>query len=227
MDVVLRLFVLISLLVSLAACAPSAAPLAAPVGEQLGRQGTQLTQMSSQVVANRIEEGLASWYGPGFAGRRTANGEIFNPSELTAAHKSLPFGTQVRVLNLENGRSVIVRINDRGPFRPGRIIDLSRAAAERLNMVSRGVARVRLELLTADGLPVLSIASFSALSSYDVASNRFARGELLVLKSAVNDQLVLVRVIRTDMPPEYNADLLVSPELYDLLGDKIVVVENP
>lgn len=91
-----------------------------------------------------IERGLASWYGPGFAGRLTANGEIFDPGELTAAHKSLPFNTWVRVVNQDNGQEVVVRINDRGPFIRKRIIDLSRAGAEAVGMVGPGVARVRL-----------------------------------------------------------------------------------
>lgn len=91
------------------------------------------------------QEGLASWYGGKFQGRRTASGEIFDTNKLTAAHKTIPFGTLVRVINLENGKSAIVRINDRGPFVEGRIIDLSRAAALELGMTGRGVARVRIE----------------------------------------------------------------------------------
>ncbi len=92
-------------------------------------------------------EGLASWYGPGFQGRRTANGEIFDPNAMTAAHKSLPFGTWVRVTNLDNGRSALVRINDRGPFIRGREIDLSAGAAQSLGTIQSGVAPVRLEIV--------------------------------------------------------------------------------
>jgi rare lipoprotein A len=91
------------------------------------------------------EEGLASWYGGKFQGRTTANGEIFDTNLMTAAHKSLPFGTIVKVTDLDTGQTTTVRINDRGPFVEGRIIDLSRAAAEELGMVGRGVARVSLE----------------------------------------------------------------------------------
>ncbi len=94
-----------------------------------------------------VEEGLASWYGPGFHGRRTASGEIYNMYAFTAAHRVLPLGTYVLVTNLENGRRVVVRINDRGPFVPGRIIDLSYAAARALGMVKKGVARVRVVAL--------------------------------------------------------------------------------
>ena len=91
--------------------------------------------------------GVASYYGPGFVNRPTANGERFDPRQLTAAHRTLPFGTRVRVTNLENGRQVVVRINDRGPYRKGRVIDLSRAAARRLGFVEDGVTNVRIEVL--------------------------------------------------------------------------------
>lgn len=91
--------------------------------------------------------GQASWYGPGFYGNRTANGEVFRPGTMTAAHPSLPFGTRVRVTNRQNGRSAVVRINDRGPFHGGRVIDLSEEAAHRLGAVSAGVVDVRLQVL--------------------------------------------------------------------------------
>jgi rare lipoprotein A len=95
-----------------------------------------------------LEEGLASWYGGKFQGRLTSSGEVFDTNLLTAAHKTLPFGTLVKVTNLVNGRSAVVRINDRGPFVEGRIIDLSRAAAEQIDMVGTGTARVSLEVLS-------------------------------------------------------------------------------
>lgn len=88
--------------------------------------------------------GLASFYGKKFHGRKTASGERFNMYAMTAAHKGLPFGAKVRVTHLQNGRSVTVRINDRGPFAKGRIIDLSYAAAKRLGMIAQGVAKVRI-----------------------------------------------------------------------------------
>jgi rare lipoprotein A len=96
-----------------------------------------------------FERGKASWYGPGFHGKRTANGETFNTEAMTAAHKTLPFDTHVHVTNLENGRTVVVRINDRGPFIRGRIIDLSKAAARELEMLGPGVVRVELRRVTA------------------------------------------------------------------------------
>ncbi len=93
-------------------------------------------------------KGMASYYSyEGSISRRTANGERFNPHQLTAAHRSLPFGTRVRVTNLRNGRSVVVRINDRGPFTGGRIIDVSLGAAQQIGMISSGVAMVQLEVL--------------------------------------------------------------------------------
>ncbi len=99
------------------------------------------------------QEGKISWYGPGFQGRLTANGEIFDKNELTMAHRRLPFGSRVRVTNLKNGRSVIVRVNDRGPFIAGRVGDLSRAAAEKIGMVDHGVVVARLEVLAEDSRP--------------------------------------------------------------------------
>jgi len=90
------------------------------------------------------EEGEASWYGPGLYGRKTASGEVLRPGTLTAAHRTLPFGTCLRVTNLENGRVVEVRVNDRGPYAAGRIVDVSETAARALGMHGKGVTRVRL-----------------------------------------------------------------------------------
>ncbi|MCS7059386.1 MAG: septal ring lytic transglycosylase RlpA family protein [Meiothermus sp.] len=97
--------------------------------------------------ARSVQEGLASWYGGRFHGRRTASGERFDKFQLTAAHRNLPFGTWVRVVNPRSGRSVVVRINDRGPHTRGRIIDLSYGAALRLGMERQGILWVRLEIL--------------------------------------------------------------------------------
>jgi rare lipoprotein A len=92
--------------------------------------------------------GMASWYGPGFHGRRSASGEVFNQHALTAAHRTLPFGTQVRVTNVHTGQQVVVRINDRGPFSHGRIIDLSAGAAAEIGLRRMGVGRVQVEVLS-------------------------------------------------------------------------------
>ena len=103
-----------------------------------------------------IETGMASWYGPKFHGKLTANGEVYNMYSMTAAHRTLPFNTLVRVENLDNGESVVVRINDRGPFAKNRIIDLSKKAAEELEMTGPGTARVRLYLIRGDGAKISS-----------------------------------------------------------------------
>ena len=91
--------------------------------------------------------GVASWYGPGFYGNRTANGEIYRPGTFTIAHRSLPFGTRVRITNLNNGRSAVARVNDRGPFVGGRIADLGQGIASQLGVTSSGLADIRLEVL--------------------------------------------------------------------------------
>lgn len=98
-------------------------------------------------VVVSVSTGEASWYGPGFFGNRTANGEVFRPGTMTAAHRTLPFGTRVRVTNLWNGRSTVVRINDRGPFHGARVIDLAHGAANQLGLIASGVAKVKLEVL--------------------------------------------------------------------------------
>lgn len=97
-----------------------------------------------------IDNGVASWYGPDFHGKPTANGETYNQNEMTAAHRTLPFNTVVRVTNLDNGKSVDVRINDRGPYAHNRIIDLSYAAARKVDMIGPGTARVRLQLVSSE-----------------------------------------------------------------------------
>jgi rare lipoprotein A len=97
-----------------------------------------------------VRTGIASWYGPNFHGKRTANGETFNMNRLTAAHKTLPLPSLVRVVNLRNGRAIVVRLNDRGPYARGRIIDLSRRAAQLLGFENQGTAPVRIEILAAE-----------------------------------------------------------------------------
>jgi len=95
----------------------------------------------------KVQEGVASWYGPGFHGKRTASGEIYDKEGLTAAHRTLPFGTYLLVRSLDNGSSVVVRVNDRGPFAKGRALDLSEAAARMLGMIASGTARVSFEAI--------------------------------------------------------------------------------
>ena len=122
---------------SIAPVRPLPMPPPRPVTHQL-RRPSKLIQ---------VVQGAASWYGPGFYGRTTANGERFRQGTMTAAHRTLPFGTRVRVTNLNNGRSVVVRINDRGPFKYHRVIDLAHGAAQELRMMQAGEIPVRLEVL--------------------------------------------------------------------------------
>ena len=110
----------------------------APDRGRPGSNAAALTKLPGEVIAR----GRASWYGPGFHGKRTASGERFDMNDLTAAHRTLPFGTRVRVRNAQNGREVVVRINDRGPRIPDRIIDLSKAAAVALDLLQAGEAPV-------------------------------------------------------------------------------------
>ncbi len=104
--------------------------------------------LSSLSFERYIQYGNASWYGRKFHGKKTASGERFNKQNFTGAHKLLPFGTIIRVTNLRNGKDVYVRINDRGPFVTGRIVDISRAAAEAIGFRKRGVAKVRVEVVS-------------------------------------------------------------------------------
>ena len=111
---------------------------------------------------NYVETGIASWYGPNFHGQATANGEIYDMEALTAAHRTLQMPSVVRVTNLDNGRSVVVRINDRGPFARDRIIDMSRRAAEELGFQQRGTANVRVEVLPEESRMVAELARSGA-----------------------------------------------------------------
>jgi rare lipoprotein A len=124
-------------------------------GEQ-GKQTPQATGSAASTKPSYKEVGEASWYGPGFQGNETANGETFDQNKMTAAHPSLPLGTKADVTNLENGKKVEVKINDRGPYAEDRAIDLSRAAAKKLDMEEDGTAKVKIEAKpnqqkTADG----------------------------------------------------------------------------
>ena len=131
------------------------------------------------------EEGTASWYGPDFHGRKTSNGETYNMNAFTAAHKTLPMNVFVRITNQANGRQSLVRINDRGPFVKGRIIDLSYAAAQEIGMVGAGTAPVRIETLgfrevAAAGAP----ATYRQPESYDIGPFTVQVGAFAVLQNA-------------------------------------------
>lgn len=130
-----------------AATEPFAEAAAVDVTEVSPAQPAPAAAPLSAQVATMLDTGMASYYGRELAGNRTASGEAFDPADLTAAHRSLPFGTRLRVTNQRNGQSVVVRVNDRGPYARGRVLDLSQAAAEQIGMIRTGSAPVSIELL--------------------------------------------------------------------------------
>jgi rare lipoprotein A (peptidoglycan hydrolase) len=132
---------IIALLLTLMSCTPSPRYTSAK----------QPARESPRENPKQEHEGTASYYGAEFHGRRTANGEIYNMYAMTAAHRTLPFNTWILVTNLDNGKQVTVRLNDRGPFVKGRIIDLSYGAAQKIGVIGPGTARVRLEVLELGG----------------------------------------------------------------------------
>lgn len=131
---------------------------------------------SDGATGERIEEGVASWYGPNFHGNLTANGEKYDMNGVTAAHRTLPFNTVVRVHNLDNGKSVEVRINDRGPFAKNRIIDLSKGAAQKIDMIGPGTANV--ELILVDGNLENSRTTNLKVSTFTVQLGSFREEEM-------------------------------------------------
>lgn len=133
----IRFLVLISLLIIGFGCAQSIR-----FSNDSGSDDTEITTGTSQVIT-----GKASYYGEKFHGRHTASGEVYDMNKLTAAHRTMMFGTRLKVTNLWNNRSVIVRVNDRGPFKKGRVLDLSKAAARELDMIVAGVVDVRIEVI--------------------------------------------------------------------------------
>jgi rare lipoprotein A len=132
------------------------------------------------------DTGIGSWYGDEFAGKLTANGEIFDPELVTAAHKTLPMPSVVRVTNLDNGKSLVVRINDRGPFVAGRIIDLSREAARRIGYKDNGLARVRVQLLAEQSLRLEKLAKNGEFPTVDGVSSTAMPEVQPVAKPKVN-----------------------------------------
>src|SRR3954471_571731 len=119
------------------------------------------------------ETGIASWYGPDFHGKYTANGETYDMNDLTAAHHTLPLPSLVRVTNLDNGRSIVVRVNDRGPFAKGRVLDMSRRGAQLLGYEQSGTAKVRVQILAQESKQLA--AQMKAQGAVQVASNNAAR----------------------------------------------------
>jgi rare lipoprotein A len=156
---------------------------------------------AAPIAGGHAMEGTASWYGKKFHGRRTANGEVYDMHLLTAAHKTLPFHTFVRVTRLDNNRTVMVRINDRGPFVAGRVIDLSYAAARRLGMAEAGTAPVRLEAVSSViPLPAPAVAGVRVQAgAFSIPANASAMARELTAKFshqfAVESENGLHRVI--------------------------------
>jgi rare lipoprotein A len=150
------------------------------------------------------EMGIASWYGPPYHNRRGSNGEIYDMNALTAAHRTLPLGSIVRVTNVESGHSTVVRITDRGPFIQGRIIDLSLAAARKVDVYSKGLAKVRLEVvktpapLEQGGRWAVQIGAFegqdSATRLQDRLIRRYRSAKVLTFPSPTGDWWVRIRV---------------------------------
>lgn len=166
-----------------------------------------LLAASVSVFADPDLEGLASWYGGKFHGRITSSGEVFDTNTMTAAHKTLPFGTIVKVTNEDNGKTAIVKINDRGPFVEGRIIDLSRAAAMQLDMVGTGVARVSLQIVdftTDKELYAIQVGAYALESNAVHASTRLQTAGFMVTteKTALGVARVFIRGIAAEDLPE-------------------------
>lgn len=153
-----------------------------------------------EVNYNYNKTGIASWYGPNFHGKQTANGEIFYQNELTAAHKTLPLPSIVRVTNLENGKSLIVRVNDRGPYAHSRIIDMSKRSADLLGFRAQGVAKVRVQVLKAQSRMVAE----AARNGQDTRGMEVAMNKVGYKTPAIVEQ-------RQPHPPQYvDREVLVS-----------------
>ena len=169
------------------------------------------------------ETGLASWYGEETAvlGRPTANGEVFDPNIATAAHKTLPLPSVVRVTNLDNGKSLVVRLNDRGPFAPGRIIDLSHEGARLLGFVKQGIAKVRVQILAEQSLRLENLAKsgeFPSLTAND-------QGAMPEMKPAINPKVSLTArsskiksKVAVDQPPQSALELLSQSRVGEVIS---------
>ena len=183
-------------------------PGSLPLAQAGYRNGTP-----SQEGQAYLEEGIASWYGgndDGFAGRPTASGEIFDPDQYTCAHRTLPLGSFVEVENLDNHRRVVLRVNDRGPFMKGRILDLSKRGAQELGIVGQGTSRVRLRSVDAMGLPttldlaasqanpfVIQVASLSDPNNIDVLTNELENTfGIVTLQNAITRSGLSVKRVR-------------------------------
>lgn len=201
--------------------------LTTPRKEPLSRHGNKspytVNGKTYQILASANgyqEEGIASWYGAKFHGHSTSNGEIFDMNKISAAHKTLPLPTWVRVTNLDNGRSINVRVNDRGPFHGGRIIDLSYAAAVKLDYQHKGTARVRVEVLGEEDLDTaayfVQVGAFSKKASAATLKQRL-EGEVEDQVKIYHDEFYRVRIgpVRYDravqLQQQYSTDEFGKP----------------
>lgn len=157
------------------------------------RTGSPTPDQKGEIIGS----GIASWYGPNFHGKITANGERYDMNDYTAAHKTLPFNTVLRVDNVENGKSVIVRINDRGPYVANRIIDLSRRAAADLDMIGSGTASVRLMVIREGDRPI-DTQNISSSETYTVQLAAFENEREAVAKSNQIQGSRVEKVVVTD-----------------------------
>lgn len=152
---------------------------------------------------NYSETGIASWYGPGFHGKRTASGETYSQNEMTAAHRTLQMPSLVRVTNLSNGKSVVVRVNDRGPFSKGRIMDVSEKAARLLDMTGAGTARVRLDLLADESRALAALArSGTPTKGMEIAYNE--KGYLPISAGGRNSATAAPTITDASYSPQMN-----------------------
>ena len=148
------------------------------------------------------ETGIASWYGPNFHGKSTANGEIFDQNELTAAHKTLQLPSLIRVTNLENGRSLVLRVNDRGPFSRGRVLDVSKKGAELLGFKNKGTARVKIQVLERESLAIAEAARRGEnTAGIEVAMNERPMGQGALGQRPGVRQAAVKSVEVTDLQP--------------------------
>jgi rare lipoprotein A len=155
-----------------------------------------------------VETGIASWYGPGFHGNKTASGERYDKYEMTAAHRTLQMPSLVRVTNLDNGRSVIVRVNDRGPFAKGRIIDVSKRAAELLDMIGTGTAKVRVEMLSAESRAIAEAARRGqSTKGVEVAMNKTGR-----LPDHIQSSSAVMSDVQKEELPDFIASSVQTPQ---------------
>src|SRR5512144_1768353 len=164
-----RLMVLFGCLIIVSSCATRKTGVISPASRPSQKPYTVMGKRYEPLASHEgfVQSGIASWYGPDFHGKKTSNGEVYDMHGMTAAHKTLPLGVYVKVENTENGREAVVRVNDRGPFVKGRIIDLSYAAAKKLGVDRAGTAPVRVEAL---GYREGGSGPYKAVDSYDAGT---------------------------------------------------------